>query len=200
MMIRWGRFAGAYALMGGVALALIFAMGTPLLHPTPSVEMKVWALDESSAHLWSLMGGLIFGVFVIALSRVTVQRFEWARRLHLELRPFAQGLDRTGIIVLALLSAAGEELLFRGLLQPWMGLLPQAVLFGLVHQMPGPSRWIWVTWALSVGLVLGALFELTGSLLGPIAAHALVNGLNLNFLKHHEPLPPRAGGGVEVGA
>ena len=197
-MIRWGRFAGAYALMGGVALALIWAMGTPLLHPTP-VTVEAWALDESSAHLWSLTGGLVFGVFVVLLSRVTVQRFEWARRLHLELRPFARGLDRTGIIVLALLSAAGEELLFRGLLQPWMGLVPQAVLFGLVHQMPGPSRWIWVTWALSVGLVLGALFELTGSLLGPIAAHALVNGLNLSFLKHHEPLPPGPRGRVQVG-
>lgn len=198
-MIRWGRFAGAYALMGGVALALIWAMGTPLLHPTPRVTAKAWALDESSAHWWSLMGGLVFGLFVVLLSRVTVARFEWARRLHLELRPFALGLDRTGIIVLALLSSAGEELLFRGLLQPWMGLVPQAVLFGLVHQMPGPSRWIWVTWALAVGLVLGALFELTGSLLGPIAAHALVNGLNLSFLKHHEPLPPRAGGRVQVG-
>ncbi len=198
-MIRWGRFAGAYALMGGVALALIWAMGTPLLHPVPRVALESWALDEGSAHVWSLAGGLIFGAFVVALSRLTVQRFEWARRLHMELRPFAQGLDRTGIVVLALLSAAGEELLFRGLLQPWMGLVPQAVLFGLVHQMPGPSRWIWVTWALGVGLVLGALFELTGSLLGPIAAHAFVNGLNLNFFKHHEPVPPRAGGRVEVG-
>lgn len=199
-MIRWGRFAGAYALMGGVALALIWAMGTPLLHPEPRIALAGWALDESSAHVWSLTGGLVFGVFVVALSRVTVQRFEWARRLHMELRPFARGLDRTGIVVLALLSAAGEELLFRGLLQPWMGLVPQAVLFGLVHQMPGPSRWIWVTWALFVGLVLGVLFELTGSLLGPIAAHALVNGLNLHFLKHHEPLPPRTQGRIEVGA
>jgi membrane protease YdiL (CAAX protease family) len=129
-----------------------------------------------------------------------VQRFEWARRLHLELRPFAQGLDLAGIVVLALLSAAGEELLFRGLLQPWMGLWPQALLFGLVHQMPGPSRWIWVSWALLVGLALGALFEVTGSLLGPIAAHALVNGLNLNYLKHHAPTAPQTGRRVEVGA
>jgi uncharacterized protein len=192
-MIRWGRFAWAYALMSGVALALIWAMGTPLLHPEPHPVLQRLLtdrlLDEGSAHLWSLLGGIIFALLVVALSRVTVQRFEWARRLHLELRPFAQDLDLTGIVVLALLSSAGEELLFRGLLQPWMGLLPQALIFGLVHQMPGPSRWIWVTWALLVGLVLGALFELTGSLLGPLAAHALVNGLNLNFLKHHLPEP-----------
>jgi membrane protease YdiL (CAAX protease family) len=203
-MIRWGRFAGAYALMGGVALALIWARGTPLLHPSPTRSVHVWALGSSlgwpldrllnsgSAHLWSLLGGLIFGLIVVALSRLTVQRFAWARRLHLELRPFARGLDATGIIVLALLSSFGEELLFRGLLQPWMGLVPQALLFGLVHQMPGPSRWIWASWALVVGLALGALYEITGSLLGPIAAHAAINGLNLHFLKHHALMPPQA--------
>ena len=203
-MIRWGRFAGAYALMGGVALALIWARGTLLLHPVPT-RIAAWpfpgtesaalnpALHSGSAHLWSLFGGLIFGLIVILLSRVTVQRFDWARRLHLELRPFARGLDVTGIVVLALLSSAGEELLFRGLLQPWMGLVPQALLFGLVHQMPGPSRWIWVSWALAVGLVLGVLYEVTGSLLGPFVAHALVNGLNLHFLKHHAPGMPASG-------
>lgn len=189
-MIRWGRFAAAYAVMACVALALIWARGTPLLHPEPRVRLEQFVLDDGSAHLWSLGLGLCFGLLVVALSRAAVQRFEWARRLHLELRPFALGLDAPGILVLALLSAAGEELLFRGLLQPWMGLVPQAIVFGLVHQMPGPSRWVWVSWALVVGLALGALFELTGSLLGPIAAHALVNGLNLQYLKHHEPAPP----------
>src|SRR5262245_37284042 len=196
-MIRWGRFAGAYALMGVVALALIWARGTPLLHPAPPTSLPAWApqslLDAGSAHVLSSLGGLIFGLIVVALSRLTVQRFEWARRLHLELRPFARSLDATGILVLALLSAAGEELLFRGLLQPWMGLLPQALLFGLVHQMPGPSRWTWVAWALVVGLALGALYEVTGSLLGPIVAHALINGLNLHFLKHHAPVAREAG-------
>jgi len=199
-MIRWGRFAGAYALMGGVALALIWASGTPLVNPAPRVVFPGVSLDGGSAHLWSLLGGVLFGALVVALSRLTVQRFDWARRLHLELRPFARGLDTTGIVVLALLSSAGEELLFRGLLQPWMGLVPQALLFGLVHQMPGPSRWIWVSWALLVGLALGALFELTGSLAGPLAAHALVNGLNLNFLKHHEPVSPGPAGGLEARA
>lgn len=201
-MIRWGRFAGAYALMGGVALASIYARGTPLFRAQPAGflgrHLDEFVLHDGSAHVCSLAAGLGFGLIVVALSRWSVQRFAWARRLHRELRPFACGLDRTGIVVLALLSALGEELLFRGLLQPWMGLWPQALLFGLVHQMPGPSRWIWVSWALCVGLVLGVLFEATGSLLGPIAAHALVNGLNLQFLKSHEPLPGASGRSLEV--
>ena len=35
------------------------------------------------------------------------------------------------------------------------------------------------------------LFALTGSLIGPIAAHALINGLNLLYLKSHDPEPQR---------
>jgi membrane protease YdiL (CAAX protease family) len=93
---------------------------------------------------------------------------------------------------LAVLSSTGEELLFRGLAQPYLGLILQALVFGLLHQMPGPSRWIWVTWASLVGLGQGIIFQLTGSLVGPLLAHALVNGLNLAYLKHHDPNPPRS--------
>jgi uncharacterized protein len=192
-MVRWGRFAGIYAVLGLVALALIWMQGTPLLHPTPRL-----ALDRSSAHLWSLGVGVGFGLVLVLASRVTVQRYAWARRLHLELRPFAQSLSVTGVVVLALLSSACEELFFRGLLQPWMGLWAQALFFGLVHQLPGPSRWIWASWAFLVGLALGAMYELTGSLLGPLAAHALVNGLNLSFLKRHDPAPLPVDGPVEM--
>ncbi len=181
-MVRWGRFAWFYAVCGAAALALILPRGAPLSHPHPRL-----ALDEGSGHWWSLCIGLAFGSLLVVASRITVQRFGWARRLHLELRPFARGLSSLGIVVLAVLSSVGEELLFRGLLQPWLGLWPQAILFGLLHQMPGPSRWIWAGWAFLVGLALGALFELTGSLLGPLVAHALVNGLNLSFLKRYDP-------------
>lgn len=189
-MVRWGRFAGTYAVLAAVALVLIWPRGSPIEHPSP-----ILALHDGSAHAWSLGVGLAFAALLVMASRITVQRYRWARRLHSELRPFARELTPTAILVLALLSSLGEELLFRGLLQPWLGrvlhpwagLSLQAVLFGLAHQMPGPSRWIWAGWAFLVGLALGVLFELTGSLLGPLAAHALVNGVNLSFLKHHDP-------------
>jgi uncharacterized protein len=102
------------------------------------------------------------------------------------------GLDATGIAVIALLSALGEELVFRGLFMPWLGLVPQALLFGVMHaQLSGPSRWVWATWATVVGLALGGIFGLSGSLVGAVAAHALINGLNLAFLKSHDTAPPK---------
>jgi membrane protease YdiL (CAAX protease family) len=42
-----------------------------------------------------------------------------------------------------------------------------------------------------MGLGLGAIFELTGSLLGPLLAHAIVNALNLGFLRDHDPAAAR---------
>jgi hypothetical protein len=35
------------------------------------------------------------------------------------------------------------------------------------------------------------MFQLTGSLLGPMLAHGLINGLNLWYLKSHDTAPPR---------
>ena len=196
-MIRWGRIAAAYAALCLVALALAWPHGSPLHYPHAGSPA---ASGDGSGDWWSLGLGVLFGAAVVVTSRFTVQRYTWARRLHLELRPFARSLSPAAVIVLALLSSAGEELLFRRLLQPWMGLWPQALLFGVVHQLPGRSRWVWVAWAFGVGLALGALFEGTGSLLGPLAAHALVNGVNLTFLKHHDPGPLPATAGVEANA
>jgi membrane protease YdiL (CAAX protease family) len=158
---------------------LPFTLPDPWLGLSPEMA----ALDSV------LLGGAFGGVIVLA-SRASVGRFRWAQRLHAEFRPVARQLSSVDILVLAALSGLAEELLFRGLLQPLVGLLPQALLFGLVHQTRGPSRWVWAIWAAVVGLGLGALFQLTGSIWGPVLAHAMINAINLTYLKHHDPTPP----------
>lgn len=174
--------------------ALLLRQSSPLVLPDPWLR-----LEPGASHAYSIALGLAFGSLVAVTTRLLVPRLSWARALHLELRPLARGLSTTGIVALALSSSLGEELLFRGLLQPWVGLWVQTLLFGIVHQLPGPSRWVWVAWATVVGLALGAMFELTGSLAGPIAAHALINALNLSFLKHHDPEVGRRGLGGLLG-
>jgi membrane protease YdiL (CAAX protease family) len=54
--------------------------------------------------------------------------------------------------------------------------------------MKGPSRWVWAGWATVVGLMLGAIFALTGSLVGPLLAHAVINAANLAYLRDHDPV------------
>ena len=87
-----------------------------------------------------------------------------------------------GAIALALASGIGEEMLFRGALQPRVGWLAAGVLFGLVHFAPRRELLPWTGFAILAGLLFGALFQATGNLIAPIAAHALVNAVNIPFL------------------
>ena len=84
---------------------------------------------------------------------------------------------------LALLSSLGEEILFRGALQPSLGLVPTSILFGLAHVGPDGRIGAWSFWAAGAGIVLGFTFQETGCLWPAIAAHFLVNGVSLLSLR-----------------
>jgi membrane protease YdiL (CAAX protease family) len=192
-MLRYGLLAIAYASMAALALGIseLFLERSVWLHPEPWL-----GLHGPVTHAYSLALGLALGAFVVVGTRRMVERLSWAQELARALRPFARDLTGSGIVVVAALSSIGEELLFRGLLQPWLGLWLQALLFGLLHQMPGPSRWAWVAWASVIGLVFGAVFAATGSLLGPVVAHAVINGFNLNYLQSQPEVSRRGLGGL----
>jgi membrane protease YdiL (CAAX protease family) len=185
-MLKWQTVAVAYTLLGSVAygLAVAFGDGHPWSSPSPWLS-----LDEPLRAGTSLFLGLLLAAGLVASTRIAVQKWGFAQQLHSELRPVARHLSVASVIAIATLSSIGEELFFRGFLMPIVGVLAQAIIFGLAHQVRGPSRWVWVAWATLVGVCFGVLFALTGSLLGPIAAHAAVNGYNLIFLRDHDPSP-----------
>ena len=82
-------------------------------------------------------------------------------------------------------SGFAEELFFRGAMQPVLGLLITAVIFGAVHVGPKPVFFAWTTWAFVMGLLLGMIFELTGVLWGPVLAHVWINQRNMSFIRRH---------------
>lgn len=175
--------AGAYALVGAVGVVIGALRGAPNVFVMTS-EMGALRLsdDPLSGHLASLAGGLGLALAVIAATRVLVRTQAWAVALHEDLAPVARALGPGAIVPVALSSALGEEMLFRGALVPLLGVVLSSLLFGLLHQVPGRSRVSWVVFAVVVGLLFAGLFRATGSLLGPILAHALINGVNLRFL------------------
>ncbi|WP_437575740.1 CPBP family intramembrane glutamic endopeptidase [Sorangium sp. So ce887] len=178
------RAASGYLVLAAlaIALALVLRDGLPWIHPSPWLSLPPLAASLMSAAL-----GLTLAAGVVVMTRIAVARFDWARRLHSELRPVALDLSLGQVLLLAGLSSLGEELLFRGLLTPLLGVLLSALVFGLAHQIRGPSRWVWVGWAMVVGAGLGAIFAATGSLVGPFLAHAVVNAVNLSYLRDHDP-------------
>lgn len=166
------------ALYGALALAaILIAAGRD--------DMDIYRWSQTRTSLWlglSPLIGLALGLGVVGLSRLATQRYEWARNLHRNFRELVGELSSREILVLALASSIGEELLFRGALQPALGLWVQAAIFALLHI--GPSRQFlpWTLWAFAMGLVFGLLFEWTGNLGGPIVAHFAINFLNLHYI------------------
>jgi membrane protease YdiL (CAAX protease family) len=182
----------AYGAVGAAASGLSLALGRDPLSCEGWLETR-----GTAAVLVSLGLGVCLGATTIAASRVLVRRVAWARALHAALRPAVHGAGDVGLLVVAVASAAGEELLFRGLVLPLVGVAASSVLFGALHQIHGPARWGWMVWATVMGALFGCIFAATGSLAGPIVAHAMINGVNLRFLRDNDPSPrPRALGGL----
>lgn len=144
--------------------------------------------------------GVLAGVLIVWLSRLGA-RIPSYRLLLEDLAGLTRGLSWRDAFVCALFSSVGEELLFRGLLQPELGLIWASLLFGLIHF--GQQRhWLWWTaFACVVGLGFGLLAALLGTLVAPVAAHFVVNFLNLRFLsqwqKPAQGKPEHEVGGAE---
>jgi membrane protease YdiL (CAAX protease family) len=84
--------------------------------------------------------------------------------------------------VLALSSGIAEEALFRGALQPVVGLVWASLLFALAHLVPRRELLPWSLFSLAAGFLLGGLYAATGNLVAPIVAHVVVNAANLRRL------------------
>ncbi|MCZ6473676.1 MAG: CPBP family intramembrane metalloprotease [SAR324 cluster bacterium] len=119
---------------------------------------------------------------VVALSRWSSRHTGWGMRLHEEFRTVLGTLTSREILLLSLLSAFGEEILFRGVLHPRLGLWPTALLFGFFH-FPY-RRWLlpWTGFALVLGVSMGLLTDWFGSLWPALLLHFMVNYFNLHDL------------------
>jgi hypothetical protein len=175
------------------------AIGAAVVRGTSPVATTPWLpLPPVLGHALSVAGGAALALATAIATRLFVRRWAWARALHAHLRPAIQDAGDGTVVMLALASAIGEELFFRGLLAPTLGLLLSSVAFGVLHQVRGRARWVWAGWATVMGLLFAALFLATGSLLGPVVAHAAINVVNLRFLRdtNVEPPKPRRLGGL----
>jgi hypothetical protein len=180
-----------YALVAGAALAVGFVLGRPDLyhHPLPLLGLPPW-LEP----LVGVVVGLLLGLAVVRLTQRAVTPWRWgpAVRLHQGLRELLgvadQPLCEADVLALAGSSAIAEELLFRGLLVPAIGLLASSLVFGLLHYAPRRRGMLaWIPMAVLMGLALGGLFVAVGGLSAPIAAHFVINYKNLNFVNRYDP-------------
>ncbi|HUU36549.1 MAG TPA: CPBP family intramembrane glutamic endopeptidase, partial [Vicinamibacterales bacterium] len=85
------------------------------------------------------------------------------------------------IVVVSVAAGVGEELFFRGWLQPVFGLTAASVAFGLAH-VAGSRMLAFGVWAAGMGVVMGGLALATGGILAPVTAHACYDVLAFHYL------------------
>jgi len=167
-----GRISTFYVALVAVGLAGLWARDG--LHVLLPAGLRHLAL--------TVVLGVGVGLALVVLSRRLVVHFAWARRLAAELRNIVGELRPGEALLVAALSGLGEEILFRGVLQPVLGLWITSALFGLLHIGPARHLWPWALMAGIAGLIFGLMASMTGDLVAPILAHATINFLNLRFL------------------
>jgi hypothetical protein len=161
-------------------------------------ELNVFRpFPEQSGELETdLIIGTLLGISVVFLSQLMNRSFQWSQRLTAQLKSILGQITRRDALVLAIMSSVGEEILFRGLLLPTMGLFTSSILFGIAHGIspgsPGGTAshlkqfYPLVIAAIIMGFAFGICVNYTGNIFGAIIAHFTINLLNLSYMYQNE--------------
>jgi CAAX protease family protein len=139
------------------------------------------------AFLWGMAATVPLG---LGLAWMLSTRWSPIRRLVAlvteQIGPILAGCSVAELALLAVGAGVSEEILFRGVVQTglaravpaWLALVTASVAFGLVHFA---SR-AYAAVAGVMGVYLGSLFLLQGSLLAPIVTHSLYDLVALLYV------------------
>lgn len=174
-----------YAAMSLIALGLIAWRADGFDMPPLRLIGPNWRLDLA------LAGTAILAVHLA--SRALHQRWQRLRRASRDMANTLGQLSVRQTAIVAMASGVGEELLFRAYLLNETGLWISSILFGLIH-VPPNARWrLWPLFAFLMGLLLGAFYLQSRSILPPILIHAGINYLNLRLCLEAENASPPQG-------
>jgi uncharacterized protein len=136
------------------------------------------------AIMYGILGTLPLFLLFLLLERLTSESVVTIRRFLLEtLGPALHRYHWADLFILAAIAGISEEILFRGVIQPWMesawgitaGLIGSNIVFGLVHAITP----LYTVLAVLVGIYLGLSLDVGGerNLLTPIIIHGLYDFL-----------------------
>lgn len=139
-------------------------------------------LVAASLGLTLVFAALNFGLFFAGRRygfTLSVYQF-----LEGDIFPLVRQASLGELLLGAVMAGFSEELFFRGLLQPRIGLVAASLVFGLLH---GPSRVLWplAAWAAGAGALFGLVYAAAGNLLLPTLVHAFYDAAALIYVRYH---------------
>lgn len=173
------RLVPIIALGEGIVLAVALACAWGFGLPLPIG-------DRARGVVLGTIAALALGAVNLAFLRARSNRWpgDALRYVHrVVVRPLFEHVGPGHIAVVSLLAGAGEELFFRGVVQPVLGLPAASLIFGAVH-VGGRGFIGYGAWAACIGALFGWLMVATEGLLAPIVAHAVYDALALAYVRY----------------
>lgn len=163
-------------------LALLTLIGFPLLGWAVLSFFKddsLYTLLRSTKPIWlQLLSGTVLGIILGAGAKFIVTRpfLDEVQKKYSKIIA-ALNLTEIEIIFISLCAGFGEEILFRGAIQPLIGLWITAIIFVAIHGYLNPKSWrmsiygIYMTIAIAI---LGYYTDYVG-IIGASMAHAAID-------------------------
>jgi membrane protease YdiL (CAAX protease family) len=173
------RLLPIVALGEGILLA-VACLASWYLHVPLTFGDPVWGV------LWGTLAAVLLGVVNLAFLRARSNRWPGNALRYVcrvIVRPLFEHVTVWHILTVSILAGVAEELLFRGVLQPLVGLPLASLIFGAVH-VGGRNFVAYGVWAACIGALFGWLMVVTGGLLAPIVAHAVYDALALAYVRY----------------
>jgi membrane protease YdiL (CAAX protease family) len=124
-----------------VALAFVI-VGAPF-YRTFKQAVKRLGLEIPTLRQFGIAMGMVVVAFVISAASSLLVRYlqpDLYDRINENLGTMTSGVDRWwGAVILGLCAGIGEEILFRGAIQPKYGIIVTSIVFAVLHQQYGAS-------------------------------------------------------------
>jgi hypothetical protein len=174
-----------------LALATLIVFGGLGVLFIPSVrDTGVIPFIVGNKKMWlQLVIGLAFGIItanagwqIVELPRLKKTKIFFSEII----RPLK--LNTFEIVIISICAGIGEELFFRGAVQPMLGIWATSVLFVLLHGYLNPFNLPLTYYGIYMVLVIGVLglFTENVGIITAIIAHALIDYILLQKLSHAE--------------
>jgi len=155
---------------------LMGCVGTLLMYFSDTDFTQSFSLLTGKMNIYLLIAIIVCGTGLLVCSAYLIDSFsEDLKELRKMIEELLTDMSIGLAFLLAALSGVGEELLFRGGIQPFIGLYATSLLFGIIHIGPNGRMNLWTAWCVFAGLVLGWIYQSVGTLWPVILIHFFVN-------------------------
>lgn len=189
-----GQFLNFTAVLEGALIGLAFVLGWVAdINP---LDNLYWSWKSAA---WGIAGAVPLAIFFFILDRLPIEALQRVTRLLIEVMgPPLAACRWFDLILLALFIGFAEELLFRGVVQPWLegggwilALVISNIIFGMLHAVTKT----YAVLACLIGIYLGLMFDAGGSrnLLAPMLTHGVYDYIGFliviaEYRKHHRAI------------